>query len=348
MGPVAHHALRPPIPHSRENLSSEWGLVYRRVEHSPAAIVGIDDQGSLGIAAALPILSGLVNHAIYRADRPTMHDLMKENDLPPTPPSVQLYSVRDAISQDLHGAIARIADIGFTQVEPYAFVESADQLEIAFAASGVTAPSGHAPVIDSESPARTFEAANRLGITTVIDPFIPSDRWQYADGVKAIAERVNALAEQAATYGLRFGYHNHQWEFTNQIDGRPAYEVFAEQISSEVVLELDTFWATVGGADVPALLRALGERVQFLHIKDGKAGGDIATSLPSNESALVVPEALAAAFKEQTPAGQGDVDVRAILAAAPHALRVVEFDDYAHDVFDGIAESFTWLKENDK
>ncbi|MWJ36959.1 sugar phosphate isomerase/epimerase, partial [Clavibacter michiganensis subsp. michiganensis] len=57
---------------------------------------------------------------------------------------------------------------------------------------------------------------------------------------------------------------------------------------------------------------------------------------------------LAQAFKMQEPAGQGDVDVAAVLAAAPHALRVVEFDDYEHDVFDGIAASYAWLQENDK
>jgi sugar phosphate isomerase/epimerase len=114
------------------------------------------------------------------------------------------------------------------------------------------------------------------------------------------------------------------------------------------VLELDTFWSTVGGADTPALLQRLGERVQFLHIKDGKVGGDIATSLPSSESALVVPDALRAAFENQTPAGQGDVDVKAVLAAAPHALRVVEFDGYKGDVFEGIAESLAWLADNDK
>jgi hypothetical protein len=61
-----------------------------------------------------------------------------------------------------------------------------------------------------------------------------------------------------------------------------------------------------------------------------------------------VPEALAAAFKNQVPAGQGEVDVRGILTAAPQALRVIEFDDYTGDVFDGIAQSFAWLKENDK
>ena len=80
-----------------------------------------------------------------------------------TSPSVQLYTVRDAISTDLNGAVARIAEIGFTKVEPYAFVERADEFERAFAAAGLSAPSGHAPVIDSDDPARTFAAAAQLG-----------------------------------------------------------------------------------------------------------------------------------------------------------------------------------------
>ena len=263
-------------------------------------------------------------------------------------PSVQLYTVRDAVSADLQGAIARIAEIGFRQVEPYAFVERADEFERAFAAAGVTAPSGHAPVIDSDEPARTFDAAAQLGIGTVIDPFIPSDRWQTADDAARIADRVNELQTLAAASGLRFGYHNHQWEFTNQVDGRSIYELFVERLSPDVALELDTYWSTVGGADTPELLRRLGDRVQFLHVKDGPISGTIATTLPSSESALTVSDELTAAFKDQLPAGSGDVGVAAILAAAPHALRVVEFDGYAGDVFEGIAASFAWLAENDK
>lgn len=266
----------------------------------------------------------------------------------PQSPSVQLYTVRDAISEDLQGAVARVAEIGFTKVEPYAFVERAEEFEKAFASSGVTAPSGHAPVIDSDDPQRTFDAANRLGIGTIIDPFIPSERWQTLEDAHRLADRVNELQALAAQSGLGFGYHNHNWEFSNTVEGRPVYELFLERLSPDVVLEVDTFWSTVGGADTPALLQRLGERVQFLHIKDGKISGDIASALPSAESALVVPDALAAAFENQTPAGQGEVDVTAVLQAAPHALRVVEFDGYRGDVFEGIAESLAWLKENDK
>jgi sugar phosphate isomerase/epimerase len=245
----------------------------------------------------------------------------------PRKPSVQLYSVRDAVQADLPGALARLAEIGFEQVEPYGFHERAVEFKDALAAAGLTAPSGHAPVIDSANPAAIFEAANTLGITTVIDPFVPSERWRTADDVARTADRVNELSALAHEYVLTFGYHNHAWELENTVGGRPALELFVERLAPEVVLEIDTFWATVGGADTPALLRSLGERVTLIHVKDGQKSTDTST---------------------QQPAGQGEVDVAAILAAAPQALRVVEFDAYAGDVFDGIAQSFAWLQENDR
>ncbi|MFZ7087868.1 sugar phosphate isomerase/epimerase family protein [Curtobacterium sp. RRHDQ10] len=262
-------------------------------------------------------------------------------------PSVQMYSLRDAAAVDLPGTVARVREIGYEHVEPYAFQDNVDAYTTAFADTGITAPSGHAAVIDADAPESIFDAAAALGIGTVIDPFIPTERWQSADAVRWIADRVNTLTEQATARGLKFGYHNHQWEFTNRVDGRTVYDLFVEQLSPDVVLELDTFWATVGGADTPAVLRSLGDRVVAIHVKDGKVTGDIATALPSSESALVVPDALKAAFENQTPAGQGDVDVASILAAAPHALRVVEFDAYKGDVFEGIAESLAWLRDND-
>ena len=240
--------------------------------------------------------------------------------------SVQLYSVRDAIADDLPGAVARLAEIGFTNVEPYGFAERVDEYERAFAASGISAPSGHAPVIDSDDPDLYFDAAVRLGIGTVIDPFVPTERWQSADEIAKTADRVNALAARAATFGLAFGYHNHNWELANRVDGRPALLSFVDRVDDAVVLEIDTFWASVGGVDTPKLLRSLGDRVKFVHVKDGALSDD--TSL-------------------QQPAGKGAVDVAGILAAAPQAVRVVEFDAYAGDLFDGIAESFAWLKEHD-
>lgn len=262
-------------------------------------------------------------------------------------PSVQLYSTRAAMEENLDATIARLAEIGLTNAEPYAFHLRTPELKRALTANGIAAPTGHAAVIDAADPAVIFDAAAELGISTVIDPFIPTDRWQTADDARRLAEAVNRLSEEAARRGMQFGYHNHQWEFTNKVDGRTVYELFVEQLEPSVKLEVDTFWATVGGMDTPALLRALGDRVIAIHVKDGKISGDIATVLPSSESALVVPEALRAAFENQTPAGQGDVDVKAVLEAAPQALRVIEFDAYKGDVFEGIAQSLAWLNAND-
>lgn len=73
-------------------------------------------------------------------------------------------------------------------------------------------------------------------------------------------------------------------------------------------------------ADTRPLQKSLGDRVQLLHIKDGWVAGDTANSLPRSGSVLDVRDALAAAFKNQTPAGQGDVDVPTLLTVAPHAL----------------------------
>ncbi|PRX96631.1 sugar phosphate isomerase/epimerase family protein [Allonocardiopsis opalescens] len=241
--------------------------------------------------------------------------------------SVQLYSVRDAVADDLDGAVARLAGIGFAHVEPYAFHLRAEDYRRAFAAAGVTAPSGHAAVIDSDRPEDAFDAAAALGMATVIDPFVPAERWQTLDQVASLADRVNALAELASARGVEFGYHNHAWELSTRIDGRPVLELFAERLEPRVVLEVDTYWAAVGGADPAALLRGLGERVRLIHVKDGTLDGDVA---------------------RQQPVGSGEVDVRGVLAAAPEAVRVVEFDAYAGDLFEGLAGSLAWLAENDR
>lgn len=249
--------------------------------------------------------------------------------MPTTKPttSVQLYTVRDAVAEDLSGAVARLAEIGLEHVEPYAFHERTAEYGRAFAAAGVTAPSGHAPVLGSDTPETIFDAAATLGMATVIDPFVPAEHWQTAEQVAELAERVNGLAVLAAERGLEFGYHNHAWELSTRIEGRHALELFVEHLDPAVVLEVDTYWASVGGADTPALLGAFGDRVRLIHVKDGTLDGDV---------------------EAQQPAGFGAVDVPAILAAAPRATRVIEFDAYAGDVFAGIALSFAWLAENDR
>jgi sugar phosphate isomerase/epimerase len=170
-----------------------------------------------------------------------------------------------------------------------------------------------------------FEAARKVGITTLIDPFIPAERWQESDDVVATARELNSIAAIAADIGITIGYHNHEWELASKVDGTSALEALADNLDPAVILEVDTYWSAVGGVDPVGLLERLGDRVQFIHVKDGDASRDTL---------------------KQQPAGSGVIPVLDILAAAPQAVRVVEFDDYAGDIFEGLEAAVAYLTAN--
>jgi sugar phosphate isomerase/epimerase len=156
----------------------------------------------------------------------------------------------------------------------------------------------------------------------VIDPAVRPEHWQRADDIAATAAALNDAAKVAADHGVRVGYHNHWWELESRIGGRSALEVLVDNLDPAVLLEVDTYWVTAGGEDAPALLRRLGDRVHAIHVKDG---------------------GLATDASGQVPAGQGRVPVAEVLAAAPQALWVAEFDRYDGDIFDGLAATYEYL-----
>jgi sugar phosphate isomerase/epimerase len=240
--------------------------------------------------------------------------------------SVQLYSVRDNFAADPADTLQRLAGIGFTNVEPYGVVENVATLRTGLPDNGLSAPTAHAGLIGADQPA-VFAAAAELGIGLVIDPMVKTDKWQDRADIAATANALNAAAKLAAQHGLKIGYHNHWWELVSRIDGRAAFEVFADQLDPEVELEVDTYWATAGGENAPELLRRLGVRVKAIHVKDGGLNTDASG---------------------QVPAGQGTVPVAEVLAAAPNALRVIEFDAYDGDIFAGIAASYAFVTDAEK
>jgi sugar phosphate isomerase/epimerase len=239
----------------------------------------------------------------------------------PTNLSVQLYTVRTAMADDFDGTLEQVAGFGYTQVEPFQFINFVDQLKTGLAKHGLTAPTAHVGLLAGDQDA-IFAAAKELGIETVIDPHVPEARWQSEDDIKAIAAELNAAAEKAADHGLRVGYHNHSHELRSMINGRHALEVAADHLAPEVVLEVDTYWAYAGGADVPALLGRLGDRVAAIHVKDGDGTMDKLA---------------------QVAVGSGTLPIWDIIAAAPDALRVVELDDSAGDLFDALRDSRAYL-----
>lgn len=240
------------------------------------------------------------------------------------PLSVQLWTVRESLAADPQATLTRLAEIGFTTVELFGFTERVAQLKGALSDAGLRPSSAHAHLV-GEDLDTVFSAALELGIPTVIEPMVAAEHWTTFEAVAATASALNAAAAKAADHELTVGYHNHWWELQNSIDGTPALEVFAAQLDPAVVLEVDTYWATVGGVPAAGLLERLGERVQFIHVKDGDISDD---------------------NTKQVAVGSGRMPVLDVLAAAPQALRVVELDDFTGDVFDALRDSVAYLTAN--
>ncbi len=235
--------------------------------------------------------------------------------------SVQLYTVRRLLAEDLDGTIAALAGMGFGQVEVFDLLAYRNRLGEPLRRHALAAPTAHVDVLASDL-SEVAAAARDVGVTTVIQPWTDPARWTDSDGIAELADALNATAARAARNGLRVGYHNHHFELASMVDGRHALEVFADRLAPEVVLEVDLYWAFVGGADVAALLRRLGERVVALHVKDGD--GTLDTS-------------------RQVAAGSGVVPLADAVVAAPRALRIVELDDTAGDMLDAVRASREFL-----
>ena len=246
----------------------------------------------------------------------------KEDDVALPEASIQLYTLAEQFSADMNGSLERLAAIGLKNVEAFDFVRRPDEIKSALDATGLASPTGHAPLlsdtlwtpdgsIPTPEPQVVFEAAATVGMSTVIDPMVPTERWLTEDGVKDIADRINALAETAAQFGLTVGYHNHAQEFLASFDGQTAYERFIELTEDRVAIELDLFWALVGGQDPAALTASLGDRLIALHIKDGVA--------PASNPFAPGAAAFSSKSLDQRHAGDGDVRAGGVAAGRHRA-----------------------------
>jgi sugar phosphate isomerase/epimerase len=237
------------------------------------------------------------------------------------PVALQLYTLRDELTGDRAGVLKRLAGFGYRTVEPFDVLTDPDLLRAELDAAGLSVCSVHTRPFGDDAEA-AFRGVRTVGAGTAIVPHIPPERFADADSVRAVAGELNEAARRAAQHGLRLGYHNHDFELSSLIGGRPALEVLAGQLDPEVILEVDTYWAAVGGQQVPELLGRLGPRVRYLHVKDGPV---------TKEDPMVA-------------VGSGKMPVAEILAASDSVeWNVVELDACATDMMTAVADSLTWL-----
>jgi sugar phosphate isomerase/epimerase len=249
---------------------------------------------------------------------------------------VQLYTVRTQIGADAAGTLQRIADIGYGELEAMqgtlpVVAPIASKLGLTLVSAHLDEPTARGSGLD------TFLVdAKRAGLRDLVVPYIaqaerPSDRA----GFEAVAARLSRMAVAVHAAGLRLCYHNHAFEFGRDRDGTRWLDVLmGGTVEAGLQLQLDVFWASIGGADPVTILRQYKGRIASLHLKDKDS---------SAGTSLVESAVARTAFVE---VGSGALDFPGILAAAREAgVRhyFVEQDQTPGDPVESLRKSHAYL-----
>ena len=184
--------------------------------------------------------------------------------------SYQLYSSRDG--GPMGETLAMLAAAGYTQVEGFGGVyEDAAGFKALMDQNGLSMPSGHFfPLAAFEADFdATIATAKTLGMKRL---FCPAPDDAYRDGVSAeswadLAARLEKVGTRVKDAGLRFGWHNHHWEFMPLAGGTIPMQIILDEAPS-IEWECDVAWIVRGGADPLEWIKANGPRISTAHVKD--------------------------------------------------------------------------------
>jgi sugar phosphate isomerase/epimerase len=238
---------------------------------------------------------------------------------------VMTYTVLAQARADLDGTLARIAAMGYVGVETYGLVEhfGAARVRSAIEAAGLTLTSAHTPFPAGPDAEALLDENAELGAEILVWS-MEREEFDSPDAIRRGAARVNEAAARAAERGMRIAYHNHFAEFSQVFDGRRAYDLLLDELDDRVLVELDAYWALMGGADPADVVARLGDRVRLVHVKDGPA--------VSYEDDVMVP------------IGDGRIDWARTLSV-PSGLRwhIVELERLHVDTFEALRRSYDHL-----
>ncbi len=242
--------------------------------------------------------------------------------------AIQLWTIRNEIEQDLDGSLQKLKSLGFDYVESAFFPEgiSIQQAGKALKNAGLKVCSIHCEMPEGAEKDRWLELQEAYDCRTMIWHGWPNnDLYKTDDGIRRLADTYNAANEFAQDNGLRFGLHNHWWEFTPHADGKLPMDLLLQYMNKDIFLEIDTYWVKVAGLDPATIVKKYANRALFMHIKDGPA-------LSPDDSMVSL--------------GKGSQDFPSIIKAAGNNAEwlVIEFDKCDSDIFQALENSITYLE----
>jgi sugar phosphate isomerase/epimerase len=252
---------------------------------------------------------------------------------------VQLYTVRDLMKDDFDGTIAKVAKIGYKEVEFAGyFGRTGQQVRAVVDKNGLKAVSTHVQYdeLDDKFPS-VIETSKAIGLEYIVCPWIPEDLRKSPDIWKQAAEKFNKCGEQSKKAGMQFAYHNHWFEFL-PVDGKLPYDELLKLCDAKLVkMEMDLCWITAAGADPLKYFNLYPGRFPLVHVKDLKKLPTITAGGSQNFGDTV----------DLTAVGSGIIDWKKIFAQSEKAgikHYIVEHDKPANP-FESITASYEYLNK---
>jgi sugar phosphate isomerase/epimerase len=202
---------------------------------------------------------------------------------------LQLYSIRDSINRDVPAAIKKVADMGYTFVEPASYRDGKfyNMDPAAFKAlcekNGMPVLSSHtshelpAPEDYEETMAwwdQCIDAHVAVGAKYIVQPSMGRSAYQSIANLKKWCDYFNEVGAKCNAKGIRFGYHNHDREFSTVHGDTVMYDFMLQNTDpSKVMFQLDLYWCVVGGKNPVDYFKKYPGRFELWHIKDEKEIG---------------------------------------------------------------------------
>jgi sugar phosphate isomerase/epimerase len=250
---------------------------------------------------------------------------------------LQLYTVRDLMKDDFDGTIAKVAKIGYKEVEFAGyFGRTGAQVRAVCDKNGLDPISTHVQYdeLDDKFPS-VVETSKTIGLKYIVCPWIPEELRKSPDIWKQAAEKFNRCGEASKKAGMQFAYHNHWFEFL-PVDGKLPYDSLLKECDGNLVkMELDLCWITAAGGDPVKYFNAYPGRFPLVHVKDLKTMPKITSGGAQNYGDTV----------DLTEVGSGVIDWKKILGHSENAgiKHYIVEHDHPKQPFDSIAKSYGYL-----
>jgi sugar phosphate isomerase/epimerase len=241
---------------------------------------------------------------------------------------LQLYTFRNELAKDVMGTLKQIAGLGIKQIESarsnkgHYYGLTAAEMKKACNDLGMTLRSGHVHLDDKWK--QTMNEAVESGQEYLIVSSMPTN-GQTVDNYKKVAEAFNRSGEECKKMNLKFGYHNHEYEFESE-GGQILYDVLLQNTDPGLVhMELDLGWVVAAGKDPLEYFKNFPGRFPLWHLKD-----------------------MNLAKKSSVEFGKGGLDVMAMLKNSQQSglkYLFVEQEEYASTPLESMKYNMEYLKK---